>query len=89
MMWRVSSIEVFLLILFTHCLKGGEDAKVDVPNLVSYLKWASKVCGCYAIRLHVLQLLPIRFAQQEFCCISKSRIKAPRHFGSRIGPCMI
>ena len=36
------------------------NANVDVPNLVSNLKGALKVCGCYLIRVYVLQLLLIR-----------------------------
>ena len=34
-----------------------------------------KVCGIYSIFFQVLQLLSVRFTQQNLCCISKSTMK--------------
>ena len=37
-----------------------------------------KICGVIWFLSHVLQLLLVKFTQQNFCCISKSTMKHMR-----------
>jgi hypothetical protein len=37
--------------------------------------YVDKVCGCFGVPFHVLQLLLIGFTQQHSCCISKFMMK--------------
>ena len=53
--------------------QGPTSSHLGICCLHIYAGWYYvKVCGCYLVVFHVLQLLPIRFPQQNLCYINKS-----------------
>ena len=79
---RVNHVIVSQSSLYCTYKSGDSEIKRNPWLWTSFIWWNSpdnngKVCGCSSVRFvfHVLRLLPIWFAQQNLCCISKSKMK--------------